>query len=104
MATAIGSLQTNELVLGLMDEAGEPGTVRIPLDGAMSDADVIATLDDYIALTNAIVEPKLVRTYPFTGFATAGKPAAALQSLIAAILALDFQKANPLNAAKTIQK
>jgi len=104
MATAIGSLLTNELVLKVQDSAAEPGVVRIALDGATSDANIISIVDDYIAETNALVEPSLVRTYPFTGYATSGRPISALQNLIASILAIDFQKANPLNAAKTVSK
>jgi hypothetical protein len=104
MATAIGSILSNELVINLTDEADEPGRLTLPLDGATSDADIIAIVDDYAALTNAVIEPVLVRRYPFTGYATAGKPAAALQSLIATMVALDFQKDNPVNAAKSISR
>src|SRR4051812_29019552 len=101
MATAIGgSPVTNDLVLNMVDEAGEPAKVTIPLDGAAIDADIIAIVDNYIALTNAFVAPQIVRRFDFTGYATSGRPIAALQSLVAATLALDFQKANPVNSAK----
>lgn len=105
MATAIGgSPIRNELVLELVDEADETGAVSIPLDGATTDANIIAIVDDYIALSNALVTPYVTRKYAFTGYATAGKPAAAVQSLIAAVGVLEFQKTNPVNAAKTVVK
>lgn len=104
MATTIDDILTNELVINMLDDSGEPGKISIPLDGAASDADIIAIVDGFAALTNGLIEPKIVRSYPFLGYAVAGKPAAALQSLIAAVFAIDLQKVSPINATKTLHK
>lgn len=105
MATAITTDPTEvELIFDQRDYRGEPGKVTIPLDGAVDSTDLIGFVDDYIALTNALITPTVKYTYGFTGYATAGKPSSSAQGLIAAIFAMEFQKANPLNAAKTIEK
>lgn len=106
MATTLAGILSNELVLDLRDYTGETARVIIPLDGAMSDADIIAIVDEYITATNALVTPTIKRQYDFAGYAVAGRPKNGTnpQALLAAVLALEFQKVSPLNAAKTITK
>lgn len=102
MPSALGSVITNTLVMNMVDYTDEPAKVSIPLGGAISNADIQTIVDDYVALTNCLVVPRLIRTYGFTGVAVAGKPSASAQNLSAAILAMEFQKVNPVNAAKDI--
>ena len=102
MASAVGGTAlSNELIIDFTDFAGEPARVTIPLDGAMTDANIALVVDDYAALTNAIIHAKVSRTFDITGTAVAGKPASAAVPLNAAVLGMEFQKVSPLNAAKT---
>lgn len=106
MATVIGAApDVRELRMKFLDEADEPAVIQIPLDGAAVDADVIAIVDDYVALSNAqLLSATIVDALPITGFSTAGKPSVSAVSLVAGILAMEFQKANPLNFSKDISK
>ncbi len=106
MATVIGSAPlVRELRLKFVDEADEEAIINIPLDGAAVDADIIAIVDDYAALSNAyLAEVTVTDRLAITGYAVAGKPAVTAQPLVAAIFAMEFQKVNPLNAAKTVTK
>jgi hypothetical protein len=100
MASAVGSTALdNELVIDFTDAFGEPARVTIPLDGAMTDANIALVVDDYAALSNAIVAASVRRRFPITGIAIAGKPASAAVPLVAAALGMEFQKVSPLNAA-----
>jgi hypothetical protein len=105
MAATIGATPTSiELRLVYLDEAGEPAPVTIPLGATSADADIETLIEDLAPLTNAFLSAKLVKSYDVTEITNTGKPAVAVQSLVAAILAVEFQRANPLNANKTIRK
>lgn len=108
MATAIGGTpNSRELVLDLLDYTGETARVSMPLQGATSDASIIAIIDAYIAATNIRVIPSLKNTFGFTGYATAGRPKDGTnpQAFLSSMLAMEFQATNPLNAnAKPITK
>ena len=105
MATTInGTALSNELVLDYSDYTGETARVTIPLDGATSDANIISIVDDIIALSNGLIVPTIRRTFSFAGYASAGRPLSESQNLLAAIVALDFPKVSPINAAKTVEK
>ncbi len=105
MASAVGSVAlSNELIIDFTDFAGEPARVTIPLDGAMTDANIALVVDDYAALTNSIIHAKVSRTFNITGTAVAGKPANTAMPLNAAVLGLEFQKVSPLNAARTLTR
>lgn len=106
MATVIGAApDVRELVMKFSDTAGEPAEIRIPLDGAATDADIILIVDDYVALSNAeLLSASVTDKLPITGYSTAGKPSASNVPLVAAVLAMEFQKVNPLNFSKDITK
>lgn len=105
MATAIGSIMANELVIEFEDYTLETAKVAIPLDGATTDADITAIVDGFAALSGALIlSAKVVRSFPVTGFAVSGKPSSSAPGLVAAILAMDFSKTNPVNALKTVSK
>jgi len=104
MAAAIDAVPTGiELRLIWIDEAGEPAPQTISIDDA-DDTDIETFLEDLASCSNALLSAKVVYVFGVTGITSVGKPAAALQSLVAAILAMEFQKANPLNALKTVTK
>lgn len=88
-----------------IDEADETGTVNILLDGATTDADLGLIVDDFAALSNALItKVDAIRAFPITGFAIAGKPAVAAQPLIASILSMEFNAPNPRNELMTVTK
>lgn len=103
MATTITGIVSNELVFDLSDYTGETAKVVIPLDGAATNADIIAIVDNYIALSNALPVPTIRRSYGFAGYDADGAATSA-QLLLAAIFAMQFEKPNPLNALKQISK
>lgn len=106
MATVIGGAPVaRELRMKFVDTAGEETVIQIPLDGAADDADIIAIVDDYVALSNAeLLEASVTDRLPITGFSTAGKPSVSNVPLVAAIFAMEYQKVNPLNFAKDVTK
>lgn len=104
MAVAVGSLESIELILDFLDVAGETGRVIIPLGGTTSDANVVSIVTAITNLTNAFFDAKVSKKYPVTGNTQAGKPAVAVEALIAAIFAADFEGTNPVNPAKTVSK
>lgn len=106
MATAIGDQLSVELVLDLKDYKGEEGRVVIPLAGEILDGVIIDIVDEYIAATNVLVTPSINRKYGFTGYDTTGRPKDGThpQALLAALLAMEFQKVSPLNSSKTVTK
>lgn len=105
MATVISGSPTQiDIIFNWNDEADESARQVVSIDDA-ADADIIQYVDDTVALSNALAESiQVVYKFDITGYATAGKPAAAVQSLLAAILAMQFDKANPLNGSKTVSK
>jgi len=106
MASAVGSTpEVRMLRMTFEDNAGEPAVIEIPLDGAADDADIATIVDDYVALSNALLlKATVTDVLPITGFSTSGKPASADVPLVAAVLAMEFQKVNPLNFSKDIEK
>lgn len=104
MATAVGSLESIDLVIDYLDATGETGRVVIPLGTTTSDANVVSIIDNITPLTNAFMDAKVVKKYAVTGNTQVGKPAAGPERLIASIFAADFERANPLNAAKFVSK
>lgn len=106
MASAVaGTAAIQDLQISFLDTANEPAIVTIPLDGAMADADIATIVDDYAALSNALITKAVViRRFAITGFAVAGKPAATAIPLVAAVLAMEFDAPNPRNAAKSVSK
>lgn len=106
MATVIGgSPDVRVLRMTFSDSADEPAVIEIPLDGGATDADIILIVDDYVALSNAeLLKAVVTDALPITGFSTAGKPSSAAMPIVAAILAMEFQKVNPLNFSKDISK
>lgn len=105
MATVIGGSPTSiDVVFNWVDEADENARQVVSIDDA-ADADIEAYVDNTVALSNALaVSVQVVYKFDVTGYATAGKPSASAQSLLAAILAMEFNKANPLNGSKTVLK
>ena len=72
------------------------------VDGAMSDADIIDMLDQYDHLTNALIVSCKVGERTATGFKSSASSSA--QNLVSAFMVLTFEKANPVNALKTVTK
>lgn len=105
MASAVGSsAETKELRISYTDEAGETATQTIVLEGITTDAAIALYIDHLEAVTNAKITAKVVVSFPVTGIANTGKPSASSQSLLATILAMEFDKVSPLNDAKDISK
>lgn len=105
MATVISGAPTQiDIVFNWNDEADEGARQVVSIDDA-ADADIIAYVDNTVAVSNALAESvQLLYKFDVTGYATAGKPSASSQSLLAAILAMEFNKANPLNGSKSVLK
>lgn len=105
MAAAIGGSPTAiDIIINWVDEADENARQVISIDDA-ADADITTFIDNLVALSNALaVTVQVVYKFDVTGYATAGKPSTSAQSLLAAILAMQFDKANPLNGSKTVTK
>lgn len=107
MASAVaGTATLQDIQISLLDMANEPAQVNITVAGGMSDADIATLVDDYAALSNAVITKcVVVRRFAVTGFAVAGKPSTAAIPLVAAILAMEFEAPNPRNAlAKPVSK
>lgn len=84
------------------DVKGEEVVKTFSLDGGIDDVDIEAFLTAYEGLTNAgIVDAAVITRRPITGFGAATN---ALQNVVSAILALTFEKVNPINADKTVSK
>jgi len=105
MATVIGGSPTQiDIIVNWNDEADESAREVFSIDDA-ADADITAFVDNLVALSNALAESiQVVYKFDITGYLTAGKPSTSSQSLLAAILAMEFQKANPLNGSKQVVK
>lgn len=106
MATTIGGTPAiRVLKMVFTDTAGEDAPVILDLDGATTDADIISIVDDYAALSNALLtECSVTDRFAVTGFAVAGKPSASNVPLVAGIFAMEFQKVNPLNFSRDVTK
>lgn len=103
MAIAIGSAPDEvSLRIQFKDVDGEEVIKVVSLDGAMTDADIVVLMTSLDALTNAgVLKASVVTSRPITGFSAASSAA---QNTIGYIMALTFEKANPLNANKTVRK
>lgn len=105
MAIVVGSTnETIELRISFVDEADETAVQTIVFDGSTTDTEIQNYLTNLEVLTNAYFTAKVVRIYPVTGIVNSGKPAAAVQSLLSSVLAMQFEAEHPLNSAKTVTK
>ena len=104
MAVGVGSLESTALIMDFVDVAGETARIEVPLGATTTDANVVSIITAITALTNAFIDAKVVKRYPITGNTQVGKPQVGPEGLLAAIFAMDFAGANPLNAAKEVSK
>lgn len=103
MAIAVGA-DPDEVVIRLLirDVDGEEVVKTFALSGDADDTDVANICTYFDALTNAaVVKASVVSSRPITGWASATD---ALQNSIGMIMALTFQKTNPINPNKTVSK
>jgi hypothetical protein len=85
------------------DIKGETMVSIIPLDVAITDEDVVIILTALETCSNAKIKEAALQTSRLAeGLATAASDAS--QNLVAARLGLTLEKANPLNANKTVAK
>lgn len=104
-STIAANPETVDIRIHLIDESGEDTTVTLPLAGDTTDADIQTFVDNYATLTNAIVDDvTIVKRFVVTGIAVAGKPAVTPQTLVAAILALTFEKPHPIAPSGNVRK
>lgn len=104
MAATIGATSDTRIIsFQLQDVFGEVRNGRWEVDGAATDAEIEALLDDYKQISNAgFVKATVTDTKSVTGLSSTA--ANSMERLITAVLPLEFNSANPVNPSSPFQR